>query len=398
MKIHHKFLPWVICFFPALFYFFQYGLMALPSAITPELIRDFHINDAQLGMLTSFYFFSYVIMQIPVGLIYDRFNARFVLTCATALMGLGTLLFFFSHTFILAIISRIIMGFSASFAFVGAVYLVRQWFSDSMFPFMVGLTEASSGVGIIVLTAIFPILRHIQSWRMTTLELAGILLLVAVLMYIFTLDKSHHYTTETKKDSIWSDLLYVIKTKRLWLLSCFIFLMFAHFTVMASLWNIPFFKHHFHISTLGAISLNSSTEFGFIAGTLIIGFLARFIKIKPIILICSAILPFVVWLSLYSDISIAAEAVNLFIMGFITSSTILAFTLAKELTDPSKQGISSAFLNIFFGLSGIILMPLVGFLLQTYHHYYIAVSPVFITSVLVIIAGAAIFFTDFEKS
>ena len=60
-------------------FFYVFGQRTAPSVMTTELMRDFDVTAASLSNLSAFYFWSYVVVQIPVGLAVDRWGPRRVL-------------------------------------------------------------------------------------------------------------------------------------------------------------------------------------------------------------------------------------------------------------------------------------------------------------------------------
>src|SRR5579871_5917934 len=87
-KVFH---PWMICIIGMLFYCYNYFLRVSPSVMQTDLTQTFHITATQFGTLAAFYYYAYTPMQLPAGLIYDKFGARFVLffACLTAALGLS---------------------------------------------------------------------------------------------------------------------------------------------------------------------------------------------------------------------------------------------------------------------------------------------------------------------
>src|SRR5665213_3174456 len=75
-------LPWLICGIGMLFYCYNYFLRVSPSVMQDDLMQNLHITAYQFGNLAAFYYYAYTPMQIPVGMIYDRFGARIVLFIA----------------------------------------------------------------------------------------------------------------------------------------------------------------------------------------------------------------------------------------------------------------------------------------------------------------------------
>jgi len=74
--IRFELLPWLICGIAALFYCYAYFLRAFPSVMSSDIIDHFHMTAGDFGNLTAFYYYAYTPMQLPVGLILDRYGAR----------------------------------------------------------------------------------------------------------------------------------------------------------------------------------------------------------------------------------------------------------------------------------------------------------------------------------
>src|SRR3990167_3287158 len=75
-------LPWIMFSIAAMFYCFAYFLRVSPSMMENELSSQFHITATQLGNFSAFYYYAYTPLQIPVGVIVDRFGSRIVLSLA----------------------------------------------------------------------------------------------------------------------------------------------------------------------------------------------------------------------------------------------------------------------------------------------------------------------------
>ena len=71
---HYPALPWIIWIIGASFYLYDYVNQVIPGIIGPSLIQAFHVSAAALGTLSAYYFYSYAVMQVPVGLIVDHWG------------------------------------------------------------------------------------------------------------------------------------------------------------------------------------------------------------------------------------------------------------------------------------------------------------------------------------
>src|SRR5690242_10362926 len=83
--------PWLIVCCGMLFYCYNYFLRVSPSVMQNDLTQTFHITATQFGTLAGFYYYAYTPMQVPAGLIYDKFGVRFVIcvACLLAVTGLS---------------------------------------------------------------------------------------------------------------------------------------------------------------------------------------------------------------------------------------------------------------------------------------------------------------------
>src|SRR5437016_4019265 len=67
---------WTVWAIAASFYLAAFYIRVSPAVMTQELMRDFHISGRDLGNLSAFYFYAYVLMQIPTGVLVDSWGAR----------------------------------------------------------------------------------------------------------------------------------------------------------------------------------------------------------------------------------------------------------------------------------------------------------------------------------
>jgi len=100
----------VIWIISAGFLFYKYLIQVSPSVMTHDLMRAFQVNGAGLGNLSAFYFYAYLLMQIPVGVMIDKYSPRLLTTLAIILCSLATFVFSHTHTLWLACLSRALMG------------------------------------------------------------------------------------------------------------------------------------------------------------------------------------------------------------------------------------------------------------------------------------------------
>ena len=90
----------------AAFYLFGFFQRVTPAALAQELAQELAPTATALGWLSATYFYCYAVMQLPAGLLADRFGPRRLFIAATAAPVAGTLLFAWAETFAAAAVGR----------------------------------------------------------------------------------------------------------------------------------------------------------------------------------------------------------------------------------------------------------------------------------------------------
>ena len=130
---------WLVWGLGALLYLMGFFQRVAPAVMTHELMGDFEINAAGLGNLSAFYFYSYVAMQVPTGILADRWGPRRLLATGAFIAGLGSLLFALADGILWAGAGRLLIGGSVAVAFVGMLKIASNWFPPRLFALVSGL-------------------------------------------------------------------------------------------------------------------------------------------------------------------------------------------------------------------------------------------------------------------
>jgi len=107
----------------ACFLFYKYVLQIYPSVITDELMRDFQLTGAGLGNLAATFYYAFMIAQLFVGILLDKFSARWLTASAIFACSLGVFLFSQTSSLLEAELSRALMGVGVAFATVAYMKL-----------------------------------------------------------------------------------------------------------------------------------------------------------------------------------------------------------------------------------------------------------------------------------
>ncbi|WP_234393500.1 MFS transporter, partial [Francisella noatunensis] len=158
-------LAWVVCLIATLNYSYDFFIRAAPGVMGDDLIRDFGISHTQLGMLSSAYFISYTIMQIPAGVLLDKYNRKVVISIATTFCVLGNYLFSATNDYEIAYIGRIFMGIGSAFGFIGAAKMAAMWLPERLFSTFIGFATVVGILGGLVTDTMLSSLVSELGWK-----------------------------------------------------------------------------------------------------------------------------------------------------------------------------------------------------------------------------------------
>ncbi|HUQ25197.1 MAG TPA: MFS transporter [Burkholderiales bacterium] len=164
-------------------YYLSYFYRYINAVIAQDLVRDFGLAPADLGWLTSAYFLSFALFQVPLGVLLDRFGPR---RCAAALMcvaGLGALLFGLAQNLATLSAARALIGLGVSAGLMGAIKAFMLWFPRDRQTALTGAMIGIGSIGTLSATAPAEALLGPLGWRALFFGLA--LLSVAAAAIIF---------------------------------------------------------------------------------------------------------------------------------------------------------------------------------------------------------------------
>ncbi|MET0136071.1 MAG: MFS transporter, partial [Kibdelosporangium sp.] len=158
----------VVVYMAAVFHRGSLGVAGL------EATRRFGVGPAALGSFTVLQLLVYAVMQVPTGLLVDRFGPRKTLTAAALLMGLGQVAFALATSYPLGLAARALLGFGDALTFISLLRLASAYFSAGSYSLVVSLTAALGGLGNLAATVPLTLLLGEVGWT-TTFLIAGLL-------------------------------------------------------------------------------------------------------------------------------------------------------------------------------------------------------------------------------
>ena len=363
---------WLVWAMGAPLYLIGFFHRVAPAVMTAELMREFAIGAAALGHLSAFYFYSYVLMQIPTGVLADRWGPRRLLTAGALGAGVGGLLFSLAPSLGWAYLGRFLVGGSVAVAWVGLIKVAANWFPARFFAMVTGVALVCGILGAVGAGPPLRLLMDRMNWRPTMLAVAAATLLVGCGIWWVVRDTPAEKGYRNFGDaaparrSIRQDLGEVLRFRNTWLL----FLIPGGFVgavlTFGGLWGVPFLTTHYRLPTAQASGMTSILLVAWGLSSPVFGWWSdRQGRRKPLFL-AGGMTALAGWCALiyWPHLPIAALAALLVVTGLASGSMILSFAFARESVPAWLAGTVAGIVNMGVMLGPMLLQPSVGWILD----------------------------------
>lgn len=237
---------WLIAaavYFVAVFHRTSLGVAGLTA------VSRFHINASQLSSFIVLQLGVYAAMQIPTGVLVDRFGPRRLLLVAATTMGLAQLLFAAVDSYPLALLARGVLGVGDALTFVSVLRFASGQFAPHRYPVIVALTATLGGIGNVVATLPLSAALRAFGWAPTfiTASLLSFLAGIAVYFWLPAVHRPPEPEHEATASGAGTALRAIVdRVRRAWALPGTRAGFWVHFTSMSpslllgALWGVPY--------------------------------------------------------------------------------------------------------------------------------------------------------------
>ncbi len=345
------------------------------SVISDNLQTELGFTQLEISNISTLTLYSYAFMQIPVGLMIDKYGVRKISSTGMVIAGLGTILFGIMNNIYLAYLARIMIGAGTASILLASMKLQVNWFREDEF------TKASSRLALLAsvggVCATFPlvVLNNILGWRRTfiLIGIIGILTGVAMYLKIRNTPKEYGYDVvlnpEKRAINLKQGLKSVLSNKYTWYNSFIMFSIVGITTAFSSLWIVPYISDVYRVEKSVAAFIASFLTYGMVFGSIFMNTIYSKIKTNRlnVIKVCGMINIFIwTYILILSNAKppIMTLQVLFFVVGVLNMSHIEAFNNVKVKNENKYSGLATSVINTseFIG-SGMINL-FIGFVMQ----------------------------------
>ena len=366
-RINQLGFAWIVWGLAAAFYFSDYLARVAPGVMHRSLQLDFGINEAGFGILTASFYFPYILMQIPVGLTVDRMSIRNILTVMSLITALGCCVFGLADGLLTASIGRMLIGFSAAFAFVSSLRLATSWFPPAMLGLLSGLTQSLGMLGAAAGEAPVSFLVANVGWRHSMLIIAFLFIALAGLLYQFVRDEPGTKRQEIKhaaepRLSIFASLKIILSHRQTWINALYAGFLFGPTAVIGEAIGPAYLQYGRGLTAHTAAFATGLIFIGWgISGPLSGWISDRMGRRKPLMIFSALCGIFLTSLFVfYPNLDKSTTYLLFFIFGLTNTGVAIAYAVSTEIHESNVVGTSIAFTNMISIFVGALMQPLVG--------------------------------------
>ncbi len=358
-----------LLFLIGFFHRIAFGVMAEP------LTLEFGLTATTLGTLASFYYYSYTAMQVPVGVMADRFGPRKLLTSGALLAAIGTAIFALAPNYWMISFGRLLIGGAVAVAFVTMMKISLHWFALKRFALLTGLGLLAGNLGAVVAGAPLQEMLELIGWRNVMLIFAGVTGVLALATGIWLRDdptdlgyKSYGHTHDDSvpRQSIYADLKEALSYRTVFLLTLACGASAGSMLTFGGLWGVPFLKVAYGFTTSEAATIITVTLLVWAGCGVLLGHWSDATGKRKTPFIALALLAATGWLVVTQIPGLPFAVLMLGLLAAAMGSCIMIVGLswAKQSVPAKLQGTALGWCNTGVMIGPMVLQPLTGILID----------------------------------
>ncbi len=338
------------------------------SIIAPQLVRQWGLTPAQLGVLSAAFFYAFAASQVPLGLALDRYGPRRVMTLLGAVAVAGAVVFALASSYSTAVTGRVLMGIGMSCNLMGTFTLMATWFPPERFATVNGLMVATGALGQMLAASPLAAMAETWGWQSAFFLIAAINAVELMALWIVVRDRPPTASSPPPPASPLSGLARLARMGSFWAMGMAAFFRYGCMMVIQGLWAGPWLISALKMDPVKAGNVLLAMALGYMIGLPLVGRLSDWLgRRKAVIapsLLVMAIL--IASLSLFNPgASALAVGTIFFLLGVACAPGQIMYPHIKELVPSNLIATAMTSVNLFTMLGPAALMQATGWLVPS---------------------------------
>ncbi|MFZ4117168.1 MAG: MFS transporter [Rhodoluna sp.] len=366
--------PTLVLTIAGLAYFLAVTQRSSLGVATLTASERFDTNAQQLATLAVFQLVVYAAMQIPVGILLDRFGAKLLLGVGAAIMASGQIIVAFAPTLEYAVLGRMLVGMGDSFTFISMIRMVNGWYSGSKASKMQQYVSTIGQTGQFFSAVPFWFMLETLGWEPAFSIMAAASLLVLLLVIALTANEpeaSKHVQQVVSLKAAINQLVENVRSPGIRMAFWTHFSTQPTTTSISLLWAVPYLvtaegqSHEF-----AALTLTLMVLFGFVTGPIIAEVCARAPQLRGTLvysIVGSTVAAWLVLLLVPGKASSVLLLACFLVISVGGPASMVAFDFSKDFAPKQRLGSANGFANVGGFLATFIMMYLTGLVIDLLH-------------------------------
>lgn len=361
-KQSSSFKAWSIWTPAVLFFMYQFIIRVSPGVMQDDIMRRFAISATEFGALSSIFYIAYATMQLPVGILLDRYGPRFVASSFLSLILMGILVFIYASNWHFALLGRALIGMGSAGGLLSTAKVTHMWFKKDVYAKILGMSISIGVLGAIY--GNYPLSLMIASfgWQDTLLILFGVGILLYLAMIILIENKKE--TRAQKTHSIWAQIKTISDHKSVLKLGLCGGLIGPFLYAYGDTWGVSYLTTIHDLDKANASGAISALYIGVVVGFPLTAYICDKFGGEQKLTAVYAFLTFILFsLLLYiKGISYPTLLALHFLLGVLCAYQVLLFGLVVKQVSPQESAFVTAIINMLnmaFGSIGIFVIGII---------------------------------------
>lgn len=330
-----------------LYFSFQFIPRLSVGILKEDIIARYGIDTIIFGQIVGCYYLGYAGIQIPIGIMLDKYNLKYITVLSILTTVLGILIFLMATEWKYLVFGRFLMGIGSAAGFLSVVKVVNLFFSPTIRPIMISFSFTFGLVGAIFGgTPMKLIFNHFgYDIGFIILAIFGFILACSILIIKDRKIKSFRKSTQ---DSIsTSAIVKIALNSRILIVGLSGGLLMGFGEGFAGVWSIPFFQQVYGISLENSILISSFVPLGMCFGSPILVLLTEYLKSINLVIFLVGTLMILAYILmfLYIDWSLQMIATLMFVLGILCCYQVLLCSLLNNIVKDEFIGTAIAVMN-----------------------------------------------------
>ena len=349
------------------------------GVIAKDLSFDFSLTPEGLGILTGVFFLSFAIVQIPLGMLFDRFGVRVIMPTFLLLAIAGSVIFGISNSVTELLIARIMMGCGVAPVLMGALFIFGRWADPSEFSTWMGRMVAIGSVGALLSATPLAWVAQDYSWRFAFYGAAVVTAIGAGLIWMVVrndppnpVKKLENTDSVNKKSENLRQSIYglgsILVNRKLWPILAMAFVSYPVTITILGLWGAPWLVDVYGLDKVAAGNIMLWMAIALMFASIALGPIEKKLNMRKWLAIsCSMTIGIsLLVLAIWPKAPITIAIILVIIIGLASSHNIVLASHGRSLFPSNLAGRGMSLFAIAFMGGPFIMQSLTGLIVGSF--------------------------------